>query len=1116
MSENITHPLIVKSKGAHEVARRVPRLEIVAVVLILALSLGLRLVNLNAFIASDELRWTCRSISFRQALTHGKWSDTFRVGHPGVLTTWLGALFIPSAGADIQEACRVTEDLLEIPLVGETPEEQTEHLADLGRFLFQGRVGVALATWLCIVAIYPLIRLLWGAKVALLGLVLIALAPFFLAHSRFLHIDAVLTGVMTLSVLCLLVSFQRPESGAWSPVFLGLSGAAGGLAILQKSPAVFLAPFVALVLAADVLRQGIRRETLLRAARAMVVWGLAAAIIYAALWPAMWSGPVDTLRRVWGKAAGYAEEGHTLGSYFLGQPVHDPGWLFYPVATLFRLSPLTIIGLVAGIVWLARRGSRFEHRLGVGVLLLYGMLFGAFMSLGAKKFDRYLLPVYPALEIVAAVGLLWLAEVVWKRGGAEKLRHRSFTWLASFLIVVILQIALVLPHCPYYLTYYNPLLGGLRQAEKIMMVGWGEGIDQAAAYLNAKPDARQLLVTSPVVSQFAPMFHGETRPTIRYSVWESDYVMFYLSHVQRERYESLMAEYFFNPEAKPEYVVALHGVDYVWIYPNTHHVEPMGYLEERSQVTKGECLLVDGNSLFARHYQGELPVYRFYAQWNAPDESYTYWSVEQVAKLLDDVSSDCQRVWYARYPGSEENKYLDLLGRWSVLLEQEAFPYMEITLHRFVEPEAALRPLNLRFGDLQLRGYGITDPPPTWGLDGGVVLEWKALQPLEEDYSTFIHLYDSHGQRIAQGDALITDLALRPISSWEPGSPSWSLYHLPIPPGTPPGQYELEVGVYSYETGKRLPLLNAGGETQDTVARLVVEVGVPRQAPRVADLNIPHPLEQNLIPQLGLLGYSVEEEALLAGQAISLRLFWQALGGMEEAYHLQLGLRDPDGALYAQKNFTLVSTGYPTTQWRPGELLHDRYDLPTDEAMPTGEVIVEVNLLDEAGRPVLARPVELTGFWVQSTRLSFDVPATIGERYEVNLGDEITLLGYDLDADPVRPGGNVRVTLYWQAQREMETSYKVFVHVYDGEGNIVAQRDWLPGLGVKPTVEWKAGEVVADRHIVPVDEGVVAGEYTVAVGLYNEGNGERLAAFGPDGERLDQDRIFLGQVEIRP
>jgi hypothetical protein len=125
-------------------------------------------------------------------------------------------------------------------------------------------------------------------------------------------------------------------------------------------------------------------------------------------------------------------------------------------------------------------------------------------------------------------------------------------------------------------------------------------------------------------------------------------------------------------------------------------------------------------------------------------------------------------------------------------------------------------------------------------------------------------------------------------------------------------------------------------------------------------------------------------------------------------------------------------------------------------------------------------------------------------------------LGYDLDAEPVRPGESIHVTLYWRAQREMETNYKVFVHVCDGEGNIVAQRDWLPGLGVKPTAGWKTGEVVADRHIVPLDGRVAAGEYTVAVGLYNEGSGERLAAFGPDGGRLDQDRILLGQVKVRP
>lgn len=1090
---------------------RALRLEIAAVLLILATGLILRLTSLDAFIAADELRWTCRSIGFREALRQRDWAGTFRVGHPGVVTLWLGALFMPQVDADVEEMCRATGDLVDFHLIEGTPEERTERLAKLPPFLFRGRVGVALFTGLCVAAIYLLARPLWGRQVALLGLVLVACAPFFLAHSRVLHIDAVLASLMTLSVLSILALLWS-KAGTWELVFVGLSGAAGGLAILQKSPALFLVLFVALVLAVDVLWRGIRRETLLRAARALVLWGLAAGVVYVALWPAMWSQPVATIKQVLDKATGYAEEGHTLGNYFLGQPVHDPGWLFYPVATVFRLSPLTLVGLAMGSVWMAKRDGDARRHLGIGALLAYGVLYSVFMSLGAKKFDRYLLPVYPALGIVAAVGLSWLVKVAQARIEKEKLRNALFPCL--FAIVLVIQAILVLPHYPYYLTYYNPLLGGLRQAQKDLLVGWGEGVDQAAAYLNAKPGAEQTLVVSPLYPQLAPAFRGETRPILYYSVWETDYVMFYISHVQRGRYESVMGEYFLK--AEPEYVVSLHGVDYVWLYPNTHYVEPVAYLEQRGQAPEGECLLVDGNSLFAKHYREDLPLYSFDVEWNSPERSYTYWSAEQVADLLDEMSSDCRRVWYARYPESEKSTYFDLLERRGVLLEWHTFPHMELTLHRLIEPEIVRQPLDLRFVGLRLRGYGFTDPPPTWGLDGGIVLEWEALQPLTEDYSAFVHLYDSHGQRIAQGDASIVDLALRPTSDWESGAPSWSVYHLSIPPGTPPGQYELEVGAYSIETGERLPLLDAEGAAQDTAARLSVEVGVPRQFPQVADLDIPRSLEQDITPQLGLLGYGLEEEALLAGQAVSLRLFWQALEDMEEEYRLQLGLRGSDGTLYERRESALVSTGYPNIRWRPGELLRERYDLPTGEEMPTGEVTVELDLLDEAGRSVLAQPVELTRVWVQSAQPSFDMPAVIDERYEVNLGDEITLLGYTLEVEPVKPGENARVTLYWQAQQGVETSYKVFVHVYDETGNIVAQRDWLPGLGVKPTTGWQMGEVVADRHLVPIDEGVAAGVYTVAVGLYNEGSGERLAAFGPDGERLDQDRIFLGRIEVKP
>jgi hypothetical protein len=256
---------------------------------------------------------------------------------------------------------------------------------------------------------------------------------------------------------------------------------------------------------------------------------------------------------------------------------------------------------------------------------------------------------------------------------------------------------------------------------------------------------------------------------------------------------------------------------------------------------------------------------------------------------------------------------------------------------------------------------------------------------------------------------------------------------------------------------------------------------------------------------------------LPAGQTVRLRLFWQALGEMGEDYRLQLTLQSPAGTVCGEGEFDLVSTGYPPTRWRPGDLFYDSYWLPIDAAAaPTGEMALQLNLLGQDGKPVLAQPVEVARVWVQSTQPSFEIPERIAEWSKVNLGDRVTLLGYDLDSEPVRPGEDVRVTVYWQAQREMDVSYKVFVHLYDEEGNIAAQQDRIPGLGARPTADWEIGEVLADRYSVPLGPDVPAGTYRLAVGMYDEKTGERLAAYGLGGERLDQDRIMLGEIEVKP
>jgi hypothetical protein len=325
----------------------------------------------------------------------------------------------------------------------------------------------------------------------------------------------------------------------------------------------------------------------------------------------------------------------------------------------------------------------------------------------------------------------------------------------------------------------------------------------------------------------------------------------------------------------------------------------------------------------------------------------------------------------------------------------------------------------------------------------------------------------------------------------------------------------MELGVYQPETGHRLPLVGSDGADRGNSARLKVAVGVPDRAPETADLNIRHLLERPLFSHLTLEGYELEHEAILAGEVVGLRLVWRALSPMEETYRLQITVQGEDKAIYGQNDFDLVSTDYPTTRWQPGEVLSDWYYLDTKEDSATGEAVLKLDLVDETGHSALEDSVEVAEIWVQSTTPSFDIPTQIRQQRTVNLGDQITLLGHDVDR-AVRPGETARVTLYWQAQRMVETSYKVFVHLYDGEGGILAQRDRLPGLGARPTTTWEEGEVVADRYYVQIPPDAPVGSYQLGVGLYDPQDGQRLVAFGPDEVPTDHNRIILGSVAIEP
>jgi hypothetical protein len=126
---------------------------------------------------------------------------------------------------------------------------------------------------------------------------------------------------------------------------------------------------------------------------------------------------------------------------------------------------------------------------------------------------------------------------------------------------------------PYYLSYYNPILGGGDKAPNIMMIGWGEGLDQAARYLNEKHDSNKMRVISWYGDGcFSYFFQGKTIPFYTTKdmsnakikeILDLDYAVIYIQQRQREIPKSLIN--FLNQEI-PEYSVWINDIEYVRIY----------------------------------------------------------------------------------------------------------------------------------------------------------------------------------------------------------------------------------------------------------------------------------------------------------------------------------------------------------------------------------------------------------------------------------------------------------------------------------------------------------------------------------------------------------------------
>ncbi|HEX6386620.1 MAG TPA: hypothetical protein VF177_18275 [Anaerolineae bacterium] len=133
---------------------------------------------------------------------------------------------------------------------------------------------------------------------------------------------------------------------------------------------------------------------------------------------------------------------------------------------------------------------------------------------------------------------------------------------------------------------------------------------------------------------------------------------------------------------------------------------------------------------------------------------------------------------------------------------------------------------------------------------------------------------------------------------------------------------------------------------------------VPGEAPRVPAENRTN---HNWDGQIKLVGWSLARQE---GQ-LHVTLFWQAVSQMARDYTAFVHVLDGTGKLVAQMD--RPPAGYPTRDWRPGEVIMDTYqvDLPTD--LPSGEYIIQTGFYNLPTLERLGEPLVLgrlgTGDW---------------------------------------------------------------------------------------------------------------------------------------------------------
>ncbi len=715
---------------------------------------------------------------------------------------------------------------------------------DVDKMVFLARLPVIGLALILGAVVYRWAADMYQGAGGLLALALCVLNPNIVAHARILSTDLGAACLATLTLYLWWRWAQRPTTRR-----LAVTTVVLGLALGTKTSNLLLIPLIGVL-------TGIRSvELRWRWSRGAIAWGTMVIGALFVLWalyrfevrPASHlTGVVPVPAASYWEAVAWIRHEMRLGrpAFLWGRHTIWGWWYYFPIVFMLK-TPLPLLIMLGLAVWLhgtrriAQRPSA-DYALWIFPPFYFGLSAFSTLNLGY----RHILSTLPLMTVYTARVVAW-------PGLRSRWRRRGLFVLLGWLTIIALFIF------PHHLAYFNELVGGPSNGYRYLVdsnLDWGQGLKHLKHYLNEQgvddvwlgyfgtADPAYYLQKAGIRyrSLFAP---GSSCPAEGFSPINPAPGWYAISATVLQGPFSPEPDLFdwfrrHEPVAKVGYSIFVYRVE-----PDPDPPAWLGFCYMPEQV-------MDDTEITHRFGRDDLRVVFFDCEqaWVYPAGGGPGWYLVPIAEsplsvpgrgsdgpgtLAERSLEDAEVVYCERGLQAVPGYTVWRRHRWrgEPALEEIA-PMREAWSSPALAPtEADLVtalsvPVDLG-GQVMLLGYHLSGTSSgvacsTAARPGGEVVlttAWQVVaRPEHPPLSVFAHLVGPTGA-VSVGDGLGF-----PAIQWVAGDVFIQRNWLPIPPEASPGQYWMQVGLYSLATEERLPVLEGGQPVSDRILLAPVEV----------------------------------------------------------------------------------------------------------------------------------------------------------------------------------------------------------------------------------------------------------------------------------------------------